>query len=95
MTPVATLTNLTATGDVITAVGSPTRLCKGIPQACVGDMVTGPMCTGTLSVSTATTRIMMGRPEANISTMVTGVNPITGIPMTTTIAVSPNVDRLV
>ena len=36
MTPAATLTNLTATGDVITAVGSPVNLVNGIPQACLG-----------------------------------------------------------
>ncbi len=95
MTPTATLANATATGDVVTAVGMPTRLCNGIPIACLGDMVTGPVCTGSLAMSTAVTRLMAGRPVANITTQVVGVNPITGIPVTSVIAVSPNVNRLI
>lgn len=95
MMPTATLTNASATGDVITAVGMPNRICGGLPIACVGDMVTGPVCTGSMAVSTAVTRIMGGRPVANVTTQVVGVNPITGIPVTTAIAVSPNVTRLV
>lgn len=95
MMPTATLTNASATGDVITAVGMPNRLCGGLPIACVGDMVTGPVCTGSMAISTAVTRLMGGRPVANVTTQVVGVNPITGIPVTTAIAVSPNVTRLV
>ncbi len=94
MMPTATLTNASATGDVITAVGMPNRICGGLPIACVGDMVTGPVCTGSMAVSTAVTRLMGGRPVANVTTQVVGVNPITGIPVTTAIAVSPNVTRL-
>ena len=71
------------------------RICGGLPIACVGDMVTGPVCTGSMAVSTAVTRLMGGRPVANVTTQVVGVNPITGIPVTTAIAVSPNVTRLV
>lgn len=95
MMPTATLTNTSATGDVITAVGMPNRLCGGLPVACVGDLVTGPVCTGSMSISTAVTRLMGGRPIANVTTQVVGVNPITGIPVTTAIAVSPNVTRLI
>lgn len=95
MMPTATLTNASATGDVITAVGMPNRICGGLPIACVGDMVTGPVCTGSMAASTAVTRLMGGRPVANVTTQVVGVNPITGIPVTTAIAVSPNVTRLV
>lgn len=95
MMPTTTLTNASATGDVITAVGMPNRICGGLPIACVGDMVTGPVCTGSMAVSTAVTRLMGGRPVANVTTQVVGVNPITGIPVTTAIAVSPNVTRLV
>ena len=62
MMPTATLTNASATGDVITAVGMPNRLCGGLPVACVGDMVTGPVCTGSMAISTAVTRLMGGRP---------------------------------
>ena len=95
MMPTATLTNASATGDIITAVGMPNRLCGGLPVACVGDMVTGPVCTGSMAISTAVTRLMGGRPIANVTTQVVGVNPITGIPVTTAIAVSPNVTRLI
>lgn len=95
MMPTATLTNASATGDVITAIGMPNRLCGGLPVACVGDMVTGPVCTGSMAISTAVTRLMGGRPIANVTTQVVGVNPITGIPVTTAIAVSPNVTRLI
>ena len=95
MMPTATLTNTSATGDIITAVGMPNRLCGGLPIACVGDLVTGPVCTGSMSISTAVTRLMGGRPIANVTTQVVGVNPITGIPVTTAIAVSPNVTRLI
>lgn len=95
MMPTATLTNTSATGDVITAVGMPNRLCGGLPIACVGDLVTGPVCTGSMAISTAVTRLMGGRPIANVTTQVVGVNPITGIPVTTAIAVSPNVTRLI
>ena len=95
MMPTATLTNASATGDVITAVGMPNRICGGLPIACVGDMVTGSVCTGSMAISTAVTRLMGGRPVANVTTQVVGVNPITGIPVTTAIAVSPNVTRLI
>ena len=95
MMPTATLTNASATGDVITAVGMLNRLCGGLPVSCVGDMVTGPVCTGSMAISTAVTRLMGGRPIANVTTQVVGVNPITGIPVTTAIAVSPNVTRLI
>ncbi len=95
MMPTATLTNATATADVVVAVGMPNRLCNGIPIACIGDMVTGAVVTGTLAVSTAVTRVMAGRPIGNITSQVVGVNPITGIPVTTAIALSPNVTRLI
>ncbi len=95
MTPAATLANLTATGDVITAVGSPVNLVNGIPQACLGDMVTGAVCVGAISVTTAVNYIVTGRPAADLSSVVTGVNPVTGVPVATAVAVVPNVNRLV
>ncbi len=95
MTPAATLANLTATGDVITAVGSPVNLVNGIPQACLGDMVTGPVCVGAISVTTAVNFIVKGRPAADLSSVVSGVNPVTGVPVATAVAVVPNVNRLV
>lgn len=94
-TPAATLLNLTATGDVITGPGMPTNLVNGLPVACMGDLVAGPVCVGAISMSTAVTHIVKGRPIANITAMVTGVNPITGIPVASTVAVSPNINRIV
>ena len=46
-------------------------------------------------MSTAVTHIIKGRPIANLSSVVTGVNPIIGAPMTTAIAVAPNINRIV
>ena len=40
-TPIATIANLTATGDVIAGPGAPIRLVKGLPAACIGDAVAG------------------------------------------------------
>lgn len=95
MTPVATLTNATATGDVVTGPGCPIRIVNGLPEACLGDLVTGPTVTGAISISTAVTRVVGCRPVANLTAMVSGVNPITGIPMVSALAVCPNVTRIV
>ncbi|MDR2444516.1 MAG: PAAR domain-containing protein [Spirochaetaceae bacterium] len=94
-TPVATITNLTATGDVITGPGAPTILYKGLPAACMGDLVAGPMCvTGAITMTTAITNLYMGRPVSNLGSMVVGVSPI-GIPMSTALAVCTNINIIV
>ncbi len=95
MTPAATLANATATGDVITAPGCPLNLVNGLPEACMGDMVTGAVCVGAIGVTTAVNFLVKGRPAANITAVVTGANPMTGVPMTTVVAVAPNVNRIV
>ena len=95
MTPAATIANLTATGDVIVGPGGITTLIKGLPCACMGDLVTGPLCiTGAITMSTAITRIVKGRPRANIGSLVTGVSVI-GIPVATAVMVCPNINRIV
>lgn len=94
-TPVATVANMTATGDVISGPGGITTMVKGLPVACVGDMVAGPMCTGVVSVTTAVNKLAKGRPIANLSSVVTGVNPMTGVPVSTVVAVCPNVNEIV
>ena len=94
-TPAATLLNMTATADVVTGPGMPTNIVNGLPAACMGDMVAGPMCVGAIAMSTAVNHIVKGRPIANLSAMVTGVNPIIGAPMSTAIAVAPNINRIV
>jgi uncharacterized Zn-binding protein involved in type VI secretion len=94
-TPLATITNLTATGDVITGPGGITMLAKGLPVACVGDAVAGALCvTGAITVSTAVNKIVKGRPLANIGSVVAGVSPL-GIPVTTTALVCPNVNIII
>ncbi len=93
-TPKASLTNLTATGDLVTAPGNPTRLVNGLPTACMGDAVAGAVCTGVITATTAVTRLSMGRPVAVLGSVVTGVNPITGVPVATALAVCPNFNRI-
>lgn len=89
-TPSATLVNLTATGDVVTGPGMPTNLVNGLPQACMGDLV-----TGAVTVTTAVNMLTKGRPCTNLGSVVTGVNPLTGIPVATALAVCPNINKLV
>jgi len=94
-TPVATIANLTATGDVIIGPGAITTMVKGLPCACLGDAVAGPVCAaGTITVTTAITTMAKGRPQANIGSLVAGVLPI-GIPVATTVLVCPNVNVIV
>lgn len=94
-TPSATLVNLTATGDVVTGPGMPTNLVNGLPQACMGDLVIGAVCTGAVTVTTAVNMLTKGRPCANLGSVVTGVNPLTRIPVATALAVCPNINKLV
>ena len=57
-TPAATILNTTATGDAVTGPGCPLNLVNGLPVACMGDTVAGPVCTGAITVSTAVTRLV-------------------------------------
>ena len=93
-TPVATIANMTATGDVITGHGALTTMVKGLPVACIGDAVAGPLCTGVVSSTLSPTNIAKGRPVASLGCTVTGVSPV-GVPVTTAIAVCPNVNEIV
>jgi uncharacterized Zn-binding protein involved in type VI secretion len=94
-TPVATIANLTATGDVIIGPGGITTLAKGLPVACMGDAVAGPLCvTGAITMTTALNKIVKGRPIANLGSLVVGVSPI-GVPMSTAVLVCPNVNIIV
>ncbi|MGV0028542.1 hypothetical protein [Phormidesmis priestleyi] len=43
MFPAARITDLTVTGDAILPPGVPTVLIGGLPAACVGDQVMGPV----------------------------------------------------
>ncbi len=93
--PVSTLTGVSATGDVITGPGAPLFLVNGLPIACMGDAVTGVACTGVISTSMHPTMLILGRPIASLTCIVTGANPITGIPVATAEAVSVGLNFLV
>ena len=94
-TPVATIANLTATGDVILGPGAVTTMVKGLPCACLGDPVAGAICiAGAITMTTALNKIAKGRPQANIGSLVMGVGPL-GIPVSTAVLVCPNVNVIV
>jgi uncharacterized Zn-binding protein involved in type VI secretion len=95
-TPIATLANLTATGDVIIGPGAPTKLFKGLPAACMGDAVAGPVCVaGVITMTTAINKIFMGRPVADMTSMVVGAGPPPlFLPVATAVMVCPNVNIL-
>ena len=95
MTPVATIANLTATGDVILGPGAVTTMVKGLPCACLGDPVAGPVCVaGVITMTTAITTTAKCRPQVNIGSIVTGVS-VVGIPVATSVLVCPNVNVIV
>ncbi|MFP3040544.1 hypothetical protein LQZ19_01870 [Treponema primitia] len=94
-TPVATIANLTATGDVIIGPGAFTTMVKGLPCACMGDAVAGALCVaGVITMTTALNKLAKGRPQACIGSIVIGVTPI-GIPIATPVLVCPNVNVIV
>ncbi|MDR2433995.1 MAG: hypothetical protein LBD47_05460 [Treponema sp.] len=94
-TPVATIANLTATGDVIIGPGGLTTMVKGLPCACMGDAVAGPLCVaGVVTMTTALNKLAKGRPQVCIGSLVSGVS-ILGIPVTTAVLVCPNVNVIV
>lgn len=62
-TPAATILNTTATGDAVTGPGCPLNLVNGLPVACMGDTVAGPVCTGAITVSTAVYAPREGTPH--------------------------------
>jgi hypothetical protein len=94
-TPVATIANLTATGDVIIGPGGFTTMVKGLPCACMGDVVVGPFCiTGVVTMTTALNKLAKGRPQACIGSLVSGVSVI-GIPVATAVLVCPNINVIV
>ena len=97
MTPTVTIGNLTVSGDAVIGPGAINLLAKALPRACVGDAVAGLVCVSgaiTMPIPTAVNNIMKGRPQANIGSIVAGVSPA-GAPLSTTVAVSPNLNLLV
>lgn len=83
-TPAARLTDMTATGDPITGPGVPNVLIGGLPAAVIGDLVSGSVCVGAITVGSPTV-LIGGRPAARLGSTVTGVNPVSGVPVTTAV----------
>ncbi len=82
--PAARVGDITVTGDTITGPGVPTVLIGGLPAAVMGDLVAGNACTGAITVG-APTVLIGGRPAARVTSQVTGVNPYSGVPVTTAV----------
>lgn len=85
MFPLARLTDITATGDLITGPGIPTVLVSGLPAAVVGDLVSGAAVIGSITIGSPTI-LIGGRPTARVTSLVVGSNPQTGVPVSTAVA---------
>jgi uncharacterized Zn-binding protein involved in type VI secretion len=83
--PAARVGDLTVTGDPIMPPGAVNVLIGGLPAARATDVVTGPACSGVVSMGSATVHVA-GLPAARVGDTVTGVNPATGAPVTTAVA---------
>jgi len=89
--PAARIGDTTATGDAITGPGVPNVLIGGQPAAVMGDLVSGAAAVGPIVMGSPTV-LIGGRPAARVTSTVAGVNPATGIPVPTIIAMGcPNV----
>lgn len=82
--PAARVGDVTVTGDTITGPGVATVLIGGLPAAVMGDLVAGNACTGAITMGSPTV-LIGGRPAARVTSQVTGVNPYTGVPVTTAV----------
>ncbi len=85
MFPAARLGDMTATGDPITGPGVPNVLIENMPASVVGDMVSGAACQGSITQGSPTV-LIGGRPAARVTSVVAGVNPASGVPVSTTVA---------
>lgn len=85
MFPAARVGDITATGDAITGPGVPTVLIAGLPASVVGDLVAGTVFSGSITMGSVTV-LIGGRPAARVTSMATGVNNQSGVPMTTAVA---------
>lgn len=83
--PAARVGDLTVTGDPVTGPGVAMVLIMNQPAAVLGDLVSGPACSGAITLGSALVQIG-GRPAARVGDQVTGVNPASGAPVTTAIA---------
>jgi uncharacterized Zn-binding protein involved in type VI secretion len=82
--PAARVGDMTVTGDAITGPGVPNVLIAGQPAAVMGDMVSGAACIGSIVMGSPTV-LIGGRPAARLTSQVAGVNPATGVPVSTVV----------
>jgi uncharacterized Zn-binding protein involved in type VI secretion len=82
--PAARVGDMTATGDPITGPGVPNVLILGMPASVVGDLVSGAVCVGAITMGSMTV-LIGGRPAARTTAMVSGANPASGVPVSTTV----------
>jgi len=82
--PAARVGDMTVTGDAITGPGVPNVLVGGLPAAVMGDLVSGNACMGAITMGSPTV-LIGGRPAARTTSQVTGVNPYSGVPVTTAV----------
>ena len=83
--PAARMGDMTASGDAITGPGVPTVLIENLPASVIGDMVSGAACVGSITNGSVTV-LIGGRPAARVTSMVAGNNPVTGVPVSTSVA---------
>ncbi len=88
-TPIAVMTSKTATGDTVMGPGSPKVLCKGKPVVTMGAAVTGTACVGIAAMAPNVKVLVQLKPVLHLTSMATGSNPATGVPVTTPIAQTP------
>lgn len=86
--PVATLTSMSATADIVSAPGYVKSIYKGMPVSCVGDSVSGANIVGVISSTSAINKLYGGKPVVVLTSMITGSNPITGVPLSMPVAQS-------
>jgi uncharacterized Zn-binding protein involved in type VI secretion len=84
MPPAARIGDLTVTGDPITGPGVPTVMISYMPASVLGDLVSGAVCVGAVTMGSPTVLINY-MPAARLTSQVTGVNAVTGVPMTTAV----------
>lgn len=82
--PAARVGDMTVTGDAITGPGVPNVMIGGLPAAVMGDLVSGGVCVGAITLGSPTVMIG-GRPAARVTSQVSGANPATGVPVTTVV----------
>ncbi len=85
MFPAARVGDISVTGDPITGPGVPTVLIGNMPASVMGDVVSGAVCVGAVTVGSPTV-IIGGRPATRVTSTVAGANAVTGVPLSTAVA---------